>query len=189
MSVSGPRVVREEAGGAVREQVVAALLGGEREHRQVARARIALEPAERLGLLVVAEAEQDHVGAVLLGERERRRRAHGHEALEARRAGDVEPGGGAVDVGVGDQHDAIALGDLLAVVAERVAARGSAGAGSVVLVRRLGFGSACSGCGGRSVGSSSVNVEPSPSAEDTRISPPSRRAISRLIESPRPVPP
>ena len=103
---------------------------GEREHRQVARARVALEPAERLGLLVVAEAEQDHVRAVLLGERERRRRAHGHEALEARRAGDVEPGGGAVDVGVGDQHDAIALGDLLAVVAEQRRAPAPTGPGA-----------------------------------------------------------
>ena len=34
-----------------------------------------------------------------------------------------------------------------------------------------------------------MNVAPSPSALSTLISPPSRRAISRLIESPRPVPP
>ncbi len=35
----------------------------------------------------------------------------------------------------------------------------------------------------------SVNVLPLPGVECTRISPPSRRAISRLIERPRPVPP
>jgi hypothetical protein len=34
-----------------------------------------------------------------------------------------------------------------------------------------------------------VNVDPSPSVLSTWISPPSRRAISRLIDRPRPVPP
>ena len=38
-------------------------------------------------------------------------------------------------------------------------------------------------------GRNSVNVLPSPGTLVTRISPPSRRAISRLIERPRPVPP
>src|SRR5688500_5184102 len=38
-------------------------------------------------------------------------------------------------------------------------------------------------------GRNSVNVLPLPSVLSTRISPPSRRAISRLMESPSPVPP
>ena len=91
-SVSRIGVARQEAGRAGASRSWRRSSAAEREHRQVARARIALEPAERLGLLGVAEAEHDHVGPVLLGERERGRRAHGHQALEARRAGDVERG-------------------------------------------------------------------------------------------------
>ena len=39
------------------------------------------------------------------------------------------------------------------------------------------------------MGSNSVNVVPSPGRLETWISPPSSRAISRLIDKPSPVPP
>ena len=63
-------------------------------------------------------------------------------------------------------------------------AAGRSGAGS------SSTGAVATGSGtGPATGRYSVNVEPWPSALDTWISPPSRRAISRLIDRPSPVPP
>src|SRR6185312_11804395 len=47
----------------------------------------------------------------------------------------------------------------------------------------------CGAGGSILVGTKSVNVLPLPGVLSTRISPPSKRAISRLIDRPRPVPP
>ena len=136
-----------------------------------------------------AQAEHDHVRPVLLRERERGHRAHRHEALEAALARGREQRGRAVDVAVDDQRDAVALRDLLAVVGDRgrlggarrrrAAARRRSSARRAARPRAPARSPAAA-----SAGSSSVNVEPSPSVLVTRISPPSRRAISRLIDRP-----
>ena len=105
-------------------------------------------------------------GPVLLRERERGRRAHRHEALEAGLARGREQGGGAVDVAVDDQRDAVALarparGRRRAASARRLRRRPAAT--SVVRRLRRRARPARARRRRRASGSSSVNVEPSPS--------------------------
>jgi len=158
-------------------------------------------PAVHHGQLHV---EDDRVGLELVCERKARVASDRNDSLEAALAGDLQLRAGEVRVVLDDQHDAVAVLDVVTIVADvarkkqcRVSSGWSsscAEAGRPRCVARqhdccLERMEACGCSGGWYWPADSVNRLPRPTSLSTWISPPRRRAISRLIESPRPVPP
>ena len=131
--------------------------------------------------------------------------------LEALLAGALGRRARRVLVGVDDEQHAVAGDEVLAVVDRRASVGASAGAAleaasAAVAGRLRAAGSSTTGAvvgactsvvvrrprpaaARASAGSSSVNALPSPGVDVTSIVPPSRLAISREIDRPRPVPP
>ena len=194
-----PQLVRRrERRGARDERVVALGLGADGEHRHVARARIVLEAPEEL--LPVGDDPRGHV---LGRQRLSGRRTDRDDALAAQRADLVQREHRRVGIRRRHQHHVVVELDRGTVVGDRdagrlrrpsrcrCAVRGLRAGGArrrvdqARVVARVGHGDRR----GERGGSSRLNVEPLPAADSTRISPPSRWAISREIDSPRPVPP
>ena len=89
-------------------------------HGDVPRLGVALQVLEHLPAVLHRQAhvEDDRVGLVLVRERDAFVAAHRHDALEAALARHLELGPREVRVVLDDQHDAVAVGDLLAVVVD-----------------------------------------------------------------------
>jgi len=132
-----------------------------------------------------------------VGEREPGVATKGDERLETTLAGDLLDRARELGVILNDQNDPVAFAELVTVVRYFARQQERAvelfdrpGAKSPLVAAGSAGGAEARSDGGEYVaGRKSVNTEPFPGLDSTRISPPSRTAISRLIESPSPVPP
>ena len=107
-----------------RAQVGAAPLGvddADDVHRDVARARVALEPVEHLPAVDDGQldVERDGVGLELVGERQAGVAAVGDDHLEAALARQAHEDAGELHVVLDDEQHAVARAQVLAVVLER----------------------------------------------------------------------
>src|SRR5581483_8230340 len=172
-------------------------------YRDVPRRLLMLEAIEDGPPFHVGEldVERDRIGCVAPREIEAALAARGHDRLEAFVVRHVDEDLRELHVVLDDQHDAVAAHDRLAIIGHVLLdlCEGRA------LRRPLCLRSHRRGLGGgqaegrshalltlrRDVALRHIECERRSSSRQlsTRISPPSRRAISREIESPRPVPP
>ena len=175
------------------------LLVVDRDHvdRHVPRARIVLEEVEQRPAVHVGkpDIEGDRMRLVAMRQGERRSAVGRDQPLEALLAGEFQEHRGEHRIVLDDEDDVIAVARWRAGRPRRP--RGpwrprAAGADGVVIspppLGRAVAGASWTAAGG-STGRNRVKVDPRPGALDSTISPPSRRAISRLMARPRPVPP
>ena len=110
----------EERDRAGLERVLAPVAGRDDVHRDVTRLRMVLQAIEH-GPAVhhrQLHVEDDRVGLELVREREARVAANRDDSLEAALTRDLELGPGEVGIVLDDQHDAVAVLDVVAVVAD-----------------------------------------------------------------------
>ena len=195
------------------------LVDGDDVHRDVAGARVVLEPVEDRPAVDVRQPMSSVMASGLnfAGQRQARVAAQGHHALEALLARQIQQDAGERRVVLDDQQHAVAGLDRGAVVLDLILAiserRLDADLGALPrascrrcdsravgrcagrLRRHLPIVAAESGPAGRRRGHVALRqVEGEGAALARRrwrrwISPPSSRAISRLMDRPRPVPP
>ena len=187
-----------------RRPALPVLLHRDDVHRDVPGGRVVLQPVENGPAVRVGqpEVERDRGRLVLPGQRQRPVRALGDQPLEAAVAGQVQEDLGEVGIVLGDEEDPVALLDRRPVVGDLALdhrARASrARPRSATDLARSGRWPRTDGLrrlaalrpAGR-IDDRQVEGEGAalPGVLSIRISPPSSRAIWRLIERPRPVPP
>ncbi len=187
------------ADGAQRECRLGVIACRDDMDRDVARLDVAFQPVEdgESGLVGQSDIEHDRVGHELLGERDRFFGRSGNQAAETHFARQVAQDGGEGIVVLDDQEAAAAVGRRFAIVIDLPGWPGGRGAGRRAYDRRddgrarADHPRFARGYLGRVVRLGKGDREGAalarPAHELDRAS--SRRASSREIESPRPVPP
>ena len=145
----GRRRFGEQRERAARQDRLALLFHRDDLHRNVPRRRVELQvvqhrPAQHVGQV---DVERDGGGTELPGQRQAGGPARGHEHLEALVARQAQQDAGLMRIVLDDQHDEIAVGEILAIVRDVLFAGNRVNANRVRLgglVRRLGAGIAIS---------------------------------------------